>query len=124
VNQAQDEQIVHWLYQVTVKDGQLQNLKDLIVEMVANTEASEPETLAYSWVVSDDGTIGEVHERYANSEAALAHLATFNRDFAARLGTMVDLRSQLVYGNPSAALKQAIAGSKPVYFNPVAGFQR
>jgi quinol monooxygenase YgiN len=124
MNQARDKQIVHWLYEVKIKDGQLQNLKDLIAEMVAHTKASEPETLVYSWVVSDDGSAGEVYERYANSEAALAHLATFNRDFADRLGTMVDLTRHTVYGHPSDALKQAIAGSHPIYFEDVAGFER
>ncbi len=51
-------------------------------------------------------------------------MATFNRDFAERLGTMVDLARHTVYGHPSAALKQAIAGSKPIYFEDVAGFAR
>ena len=124
MNQAQGAHNVHWTYTVKVRDGQLQNLKDLIAEMVAHSKADEPETLNYAWVVSEDGATGQVYERYANSEAALAHLATFNRDFADRLGAMVDLASQTVYGHPSAALKQAIAGSKPVYFEDVAGFKR
>jgi quinol monooxygenase YgiN len=124
LDQAQDGQSVHWLYEVTIRDGQLQNLKDLIAEMVARTEADEPDTLSYEWVVSADGAMGQVAERYANSEAALKHLATFNRDFAARLGTMVDLVRYSVYGHPSAALKQAIAGSNPIYFDEVAGFER
>jgi quinol monooxygenase YgiN len=124
MNQAQSGQIVHWLYEVTIKQGQLQNLRDLIAEMVAHTKADERETLVYTCAVSRDGSTGQVYERYANSEAALAHLATFNRDFAKRLGTMVDLARHTVYGHPSDALKQAIAGSKPIYFENVAGFER
>jgi quinol monooxygenase YgiN len=124
MNQAQSRQIVHWVYEVTLKNGQLQNLKILIAEMVAHTKANEPETLAYAWEVSADGSTGQVFERYANSEAALAHLATFNRDYAQRLGTMVDLARFTVYGHPSAALKNTIAGAKPIYFENVAGFER
>ncbi len=124
MNQAPSGRIVHWLYAVKIKDGQLQNLKDLIVEMVRHTKANEPETLVYDWVVSADGSTGEVYERYASSEAALAHLATFNEKFADRLGTMADLARHTVYGHPSAALRQAITGSKPVYFEDVAGFKR
>jgi quinol monooxygenase YgiN len=124
MNQAQGGQIVHWLYEVTIKRGQLQSLKDLIAEMVARTKADEPETLIYTWVVSEDGSTGQVYERYASSVAALTHLATFNRNFADRLGTMVDLARHTVYGHPSAALKQAIADSKPIYFDNVAGFER
>ncbi len=124
MTEEQSGQIVHWIFEVTIKRGQLQNLKDLIAEMVAHTKANEPETLGYDWVVSADGAIGQVFERYASSEAALAHLATFNRDYAERLGTMVDLARHTVYGHPSVALEQAIAGSKPVYFETVAGFRR
>jgi quinol monooxygenase YgiN len=124
MNDAQSGQLVHWVYEVTIRDGQLQNLKDLIAEMVAGTKADEPETLIYEWVVSVDGSTGQVYERYANSEAALAHVATFNRDFAERLGTMADLARHTVYGRPSPALKQAIAGSRPIYFDNVAGFER
>jgi len=29
-----------------------------------------------------------------------------------------------VYGHPSATLKQATAGSKPIFFDNVAGFER
>jgi len=124
MGQERSGQAVHWTYEVTIRDGELENLKGLIAEMVANTQASEPETLGYEWVVSEDCTIGQVFERYPSSEAALAHLATFNREYAARLGTMVDLARHTVYGNPSAALMEAIAGSKPVCFETVAGFER
>jgi quinol monooxygenase YgiN len=124
MNRALGGKIVHWKYEVTIKDGQLRNLKDLIAEMVERTGADEPETLIYAWVVSEGGSVGQVYERYANSEAALTHLATFNQHFADRLGTMVDLARHTVYGHPSAALKQAIAGSKPIYFDNVAGFER
>ena len=43
MNQPQSGKIVRWLYEVTVKEGQLQNLKDLIAEMVAHTKVDEPE---------------------------------------------------------------------------------
>ncbi len=124
MNQAQSGEIVHWVYEVTIKGGQLTNLKNLIAEMVVGTKADEPETLVYEWVVSEDGSTGQVYERYANSEAALVHMETFTRDFAERLGTMADLARHTVYGHPSPALRQAIAGSKPIFFEDVAGFKR
>ena len=124
MNQAQSGEIVHWVYEVTIKDGQLTNLKALIAEMVARTKADEPDTLVYEWAVSEDGKTGQVHERYANSKAALLHMATFTRDFAERLGTMADLARHTVYGHPTPALRQAIAGSNPIFFEDVAGFER
>lgn len=121
---SQSATMVHWVYEVTIKEGQLDNLKGLIAEMVAGTRASEPETLIYRWMVSEDGRTGQVHERYPNSEAAMVHMTTFTRDFADRLGTMADLARHTVYGRPSAALKQAIAGSNPIFFDEIAGFER
>jgi quinol monooxygenase YgiN len=115
---------VHWLLEVTVKDHQLQNLKDLIVEMADRAHANEPGTLDYMWMVSEDGSTAHVYERYKDSEAALTHLASFDQHFAQRLLTMVDPIRFTVYGSPSEALRQALAGFNPVYLPQVGGFDR
>lgn len=115
---------VHWLLEVTVKDHQLQNLKDLIVEMSDGAQAREPGTLDYLWMVSADGATAHVYERYKDSDAALTHLASFNQHFAQRFLTMVDPVRFTVYGNPTDELKQALAGFKPIYLPQVGGFAR
>jgi quinol monooxygenase YgiN len=44
---------VSWLLEMTVKPGELDNLKALIKEMVESTRA-EPGALNYQWCISDD----------------------------------------------------------------------
>jgi len=116
--------IVGWLFEVSIKQGQLENLKALIREMAERVEATEPDTLTYEWSISEDGSTGHVQERYVSSEAALAHLASFNEIFADRLMSMADPERMTIYGSPSAALKDEVSGINPTYMNPVGGFVR
>ncbi|MCP4315131.1 MAG: hypothetical protein GY789_03645 [Hyphomicrobiales bacterium] len=81
-------------------------------------------TLGYQWSISDDGSHGQVHERYRDSEAALAHLASFNKNFAARLMELVNPAGMVVFGTPSAALKKELEGAGPVNMLPAGGFVR
>ena len=115
---------VSWLFEVDIKEGQLDNLRALIHEMAERTQATEPDTLTYQWSISEDGSTGQVHEQYTNSDAALAHLATFNETFADRLMAMADPRRMTIYGNASAALKDEVSGIDPTYMNLVGGFAR
>jgi quinol monooxygenase YgiN len=115
---------VFWTFKVTVKDGELDNLKDLIREMADGSKANEPGTLIYEWTISEDEKSAEVHERYADSDAALRHLASFNDNFADRLMALVEPTGMIVYGSPSAALKKQLEGAGPVYMNVIGGFAR
>jgi quinol monooxygenase YgiN len=115
---------VFWTFKVNVKDGEVGKLKDLIAEMADASEASEPGTLIYEWTISNDQKSAEVHERYADSDAALTHLASFNKNFADRLMALVEPTGMTVYGSPSAALKKELVGADPVYMDVIGGFAR
>lgn len=115
---------VFWIFELTIKEGQLKNLKDLMVEMVDATKANEPGTIAYEWMINEDNTICHIHERYADSEATLAHLSTFVEKYAGRLMETGDATRFEVYGNPSDAVKEALAGFGGVYLTPIGGFVR
>lgn len=115
---------VSWLVEVAIKDGQVENLKDLIREMSDRAEANEPGTLKYEWTISDDGSTGHLYERYRDSEAAMAHVASFNENFAERFMRLVDSQRLFVYGSPNAALKQEMAAAGPVYMQQAGGFAR
>lgn len=80
---------VFWTFGVAIKNGKLGALKALIREMSDAAQASEPGTLIYEWTISGDEKSAEVHERYADSDAALRHLASFNAKFADRLMALV-----------------------------------
>jgi quinol monooxygenase YgiN len=115
---------VSWVFRVSLREGRVEDLKDLVQEMSAANKAGEPETLAFEWTISEDQKTAEVRERYANSEAALRHLASFNQNFADRLMALVEPAGMTVYGNPSPALKKELAGSEPVYMHGIGGFAR
>jgi quinol monooxygenase YgiN len=115
---------VFWTFAVAIKNGKLDELKDLIQEMSDTSQANEPGTLIYQWTISDDKKAAEVHERYAASDAALRHLASFNQNFADRLMALVEPTGMTVYGSPSAALKKTLAGAAPVYMAVIGGFSR
>ena len=115
---------ISWLYEVTITPGKLDDLHALIAEMASHAEANEPGTLTYHWTISQDGTIGHIHERYANAEAALAHLASYNSQFAARLTPLVSSARMFVNGDPGAEVRQQIAGAQPIYMEDAGGFAR
>jgi len=64
------------------------------------------------------------HERYADSEAVLAHLATFGEKFAGRLLAAVDPTRFAVYGNPSDQVRETLEAFGVLYMKPFAGFVR
>lgn len=115
---------ISWLFDVTVKPDSQDALKELIAEMATAAEADEPETLTYEWVISVDGNTAQVYERYADCDAALLHLASFNENFADRLMALVEPTGMTVYGEPSEALRKELSGADPVYMHEVAGFNR
>jgi quinol monooxygenase YgiN len=115
---------VFWIFEVSVKEGQTSALKELVREMSEASFANEPETLIYQWTISEDGTTAQVHERYASSEAALRHLDSFNRNYADRLMDLVEPTGMTVYGDPSEALKDQLAGAGPEYMQVIGGFAR
>ncbi len=114
---------VSWVLMVNVKDGQLDVFRALMDEMVAATQA-EPGTIMYEWFVSDDGGTVHVYERYADSDATLAHLGSFGANYAERFFAAADATGFYVYGNPSAAAREALAGVGAEFLGPFGGFAR
>jgi hypothetical protein len=85
---------------------------------------SRTRSLNYEWAISDDRQICHVYERFQDSAAAMTHLERFNANFAARFSETVKLARFVVYGTPSALVKDALAGASPVYMAPFGGFRR
>jgi quinol monooxygenase YgiN len=114
---------VSWLLELAVKPGRLDELRAVVDEMVESTRA-EPGALVYEWFVADDGATVDVYERYADSGAALAHLATFGQTFAGRLLSTADVTRWTVFGSPSDEARRAMDRSGASYMGSLAGFAR
>ena len=63
-------------------------------------------------------------ERYAGSDAALAHLETFGERFAGRFLDATDPVRLTVMGSPSDTVKTTLSGFAPKFLQPFGGFVR
>ena len=108
--------------EVAVKDGQRETFEELMREMVEGTSA-EPQTLAYEWYISDDGTVN-VLEKYADSDAFLSHVEGFLTKWAGRMMECADITRFVVGGDPSPAVREILDGFGPTYARPWGGFSR
>ncbi len=115
---------VYWMLELEVQSGRDKDFRALMKEMVSATQANEPGTLNYEWSTSEDGSRCHIFERYLDSGAVMTHMATFGEKYAARFFEVLKPLRLVVYGAPSAAVKDAFAGSKPVYMQPADGFSR
>ena len=115
--------VISWDLMLTVNDGQLESFRTLMEEMVSATQ-EEPGALIYEWFVSDDGGTVHIYERYADSDATLAHLGNFGGRFAERFFSMVDPIGFYAYGTPSDACREALTGAGAQFLTPFGGFAR
>jgi quinol monooxygenase YgiN len=99
---------ISWVLQCTVKEGQLDAFKELMDEMVAGT-SEEPGTLNYEWFISDDGNSVHLYEKYADSEAMIAHVEGFMEKWARRFMGCIEVTGFTAYGNPTDAAKEVMA---------------
>jgi quinol monooxygenase YgiN len=114
---------VSWVLESAVKPGKLGSFKELMGEMVAGTSV-EPGTLNYEWYISrDEGTV-HLFEKYADSEAMVTHVSGFMEKWAGRFLECVDPTRFTVYGDPSEAARELLAGFGPTYLAPWGGFAR
>jgi len=115
---------VSWIFELSVNDGELGNLKALMKEMVHFVETNEPDTLAYEWSISGDDKQCHTHELYRDSAATVAHLTSFKANYAARLMSMGVPTRFVVYGNPDSSVHEALEGFGATYVTPLGGFVR
>lgn len=115
---------VSWVFSIKIPEGARGDLDAMITEMSDHVRETEPGALVYEWTISEDGRRGQVLERYADSAAGLAHMQSFNSNFAGRLLKIVEPAGMTVFGEPDEALKKALDMARAVYMKPAGGFTR
>jgi quinol monooxygenase YgiN len=114
---------LYWVIEVAIKPGRFEEFKALVSTMVEVTQENEVGTLNYEWAISDDQKSCHVYERYRDSAAVMVHLKSFGEHFAAPLAALGTITRFVVYGAPSAQVKDAL-GANVAHMAPLAGFSR
>jgi quinol monooxygenase YgiN len=115
---------VYFIFEVAVKPGRFEVFNTLIADQVEATQTNEPGTLNYEWAISDDRQVCHLYERFQDSAAATTHIHSFATKFAARFAEAAKITRLVVYGTPSAQVKESLATLSPVYMLPFDGFGR
>ena len=113
---------VSFVVEAAVKPGRLDALEALMGELVEST-TGEPGALTYAWSLDEGGTVLHLHERYVDSAAAVAHLATFVSGYAQRYFDAVDPMRFVVYGGDDA-VAEALAAAQTTPMGPLVGLMR
>ena len=113
---------VRWLVELTIKDGQFENFKALMKDMVEAVQ-TEAGATHYEWFISEDNKTFHVYERYVDSAAVLTHAETFAA-FSERFLSIVEPTRLVVYGEPSAEVRAGLKAFDPVYMAQTGGFAR
>ena len=116
--------VIEWVLEMDVREGQGGSLAPLLDEMVAATQADEPGALHYEYYISDDKARVTVLERYRDSAAAMTHLGNFGAKFADRFLTLFAPTRFTVYGPASDELRTALSGFGAVHMGHLKGFAR
>ncbi len=114
----------HWVLEVSIKPGELDNFKSVIKEAIEATQTKFPGTAHYRLFINEDGSKGHIDERFTDSAAAAVHLTAFGENFAERFLATAEPGRFVVYGNPNDEIRQVLDGFGPIYMEQIAGFVR
>lgn len=115
---------VFWLLELSIKEGHLDQFKELMEEMSTATQRDEPNILNYEWWISENQSSCHIYERYEDSAAVMIHLGNFGSKFAERFMSHVDPTGIKVYGDASDDVKAALTAFGPQYLTQIGGFTR
>lgn len=116
--------IIEWVLEMRVQDGQADMVQPLLDEMVAATQADEPGALHYEYYMPEDRSTCTVLERYADNDAVMLHLGNFGAKFADRFLTAFTPERFTVFGPANETVRAALAGFGATHQKMVSGFHR
>jgi len=95
-----------------------------MTELVEATRKNEVGMLDNYWAISDDRQVCHIYERFQDSAAIINHMQSFGPKFSERFFEILKPTRFVIYGTPSAEVKDAVAAFNPVYMTPLAGFRK
>ena len=110
-------------FQLSIKEGKLENFKSIVNTMIEITDVSEPNTLVYEYHINEDGTECHLLETFKESDAFMVHLRNVGHLFDTLFESATMTRAK-IYGSPSAELQQALAPLGVEYFAHLNGIER
>lgn len=114
---------IGWIVEAQIKEGKRAEFEAVMADIVADAQAKEPGTLNYQYYVNEDGLV-LVYERFANEDAALAHINGSWGTFAGRWIETADVTQMWHIGNLSDELRANHAVLNPKNMRPYDGFIR
>lgn len=112
---------ISWQVELTIEPEQFESFRAVTNEMIESTKL-EDGVLVYERFLSEDGGKVLIYERYANSEAAVAHLQSFREQFGGVFERLVKRERFLVFGTPSDELKRILSAFDAIFLSRIAGF--
>ena len=110
-------------FQLSIKEGKLEDFKSIVSTMVETTNLNEPNTLVYEYHINEDGTECHLLETFKDSDAFMAHLGNVGHMFETLFGFATMTRAK-IYGSPSVELRQALDPLGVEYFGHFNGVTR
>jgi quinol monooxygenase YgiN len=102
-----------------IKEGKLEAFKQIVSQFVSTVKEKDQGTLMYDWYLNEDTMECSVLEDYADSNAALEHVANVG-DLLQKLMELGEMSLEL-YGNPNEELSKALEGLDAKVFPFYAG---
>jgi quinol monooxygenase YgiN len=114
---------VQYAVEFTIKEGGLEEFKNIASQIIPLVEANEPLMLGYQWYFSDDGSKCFVVEQYSDASGILAHLQNVGGELP-KILEFSDLTRFEVYGDVSDEIKEALAPLGATFHSLWNGFAR
>jgi quinol monooxygenase YgiN len=112
-----------FVIELAVNPGRFEDLKTLMAELV-EANRNEVGMLSQEWAISDDRQVCHLYERFQDSAAVMTHMQLFGANFSARFFEILKPTRFVIYGTPSAEVKDALTAVNPVYMPPLGGFRK
>jgi quinol monooxygenase YgiN len=114
---------IYWAIELAVNPGRFEDLKTLVAELL-EANRNKVGFLTQEVAISDDRQVCHIYERFQDSAAITNHMQSFGPKFSERFFEILKPTRFVIYGTPSAEVKDAVAPFNPVYMTPLGGFRK